>query len=237
MAERVHDLRCTWRSLRRRRRARVARRADPRELRANIAALPGFGEMKVKALGSVLAKRFGVATARELVPPFPTLGDVDSRRRLRTTRRPRGSIRRSGAASAERRRAGRVSTAVRPRNLRRMGDCVAGMRPRLAATLTIVAGALGAVAPLAAAATFKRVPAVLGGKIATLTAESPISAGQGWLIWSVPESGGWKLHAYHAGRVSVLRSRDASRSMRPWAATPPAATRWRRSRAAPGRRG
>jgi hypothetical protein len=34
--------------------------------------------MKVKALGAVLAKRFGVAAAAELVPPHPTLGDVDS---------------------------------------------------------------------------------------------------------------------------------------------------------------
>ncbi|MFL5893324.1 MAG: HhH-GPD-type base excision DNA repair protein [Solirubrobacterales bacterium] len=48
------------------------------ELRANIESLPGFGEMKVKALGAVLAKRFGVEAARDLVPPHPTLGDVDS---------------------------------------------------------------------------------------------------------------------------------------------------------------
>jgi uncharacterized HhH-GPD family protein len=48
------------------------------ELRANIAGLPGFGKMKVKALGSVLAKRFGVAVAEPLVPWHPTLGDVDS---------------------------------------------------------------------------------------------------------------------------------------------------------------
>jgi uncharacterized HhH-GPD family protein len=48
------------------------------ELRANIAALPGFGEMKVKALGAVLAKRLGVALAEPLVPGHPTLGDVDS---------------------------------------------------------------------------------------------------------------------------------------------------------------
>jgi hypothetical protein len=34
--------------------------------------------MKVKALGSVLAKRFGVAAAQDLVPWHPTLGDVDS---------------------------------------------------------------------------------------------------------------------------------------------------------------
>jgi uncharacterized HhH-GPD family protein len=52
--------------------------ADSQALRANLEALPGFGEMKVKALGAVLAKRFGVETARELVPSHPTLGDVDS---------------------------------------------------------------------------------------------------------------------------------------------------------------
>jgi uncharacterized HhH-GPD family protein len=48
------------------------------ELRANLAGLPGFGDMKIKALGSVLAKRFGVALAEPLIPWHPTLGDVDS---------------------------------------------------------------------------------------------------------------------------------------------------------------
>jgi uncharacterized HhH-GPD family protein len=52
--------------------------ADPESLRANLAALPGFGEMKVKSLGAVLAKRFGVEAADDLVPWHPTLGDVDS---------------------------------------------------------------------------------------------------------------------------------------------------------------
>ena len=52
--------------------------ADGDALRANIAALPGFGEMKIKALGAVLAKRFGVTAAEGLVPWHPTLGDVDS---------------------------------------------------------------------------------------------------------------------------------------------------------------
>ncbi|HEY7206963.1 MAG TPA: HhH-GPD-type base excision DNA repair protein [Gaiellaceae bacterium] len=51
---------------------------DGDDLRRRIGALPGFGEMKIKALGSVLAKRYGVAAARELVPGHPTLGDVDS---------------------------------------------------------------------------------------------------------------------------------------------------------------
>jgi len=51
---------------------------DGDDLRRRIAGLPGFGEMKVKALGAVLAKRFGVAAAEPLVPGHPTLGDVDS---------------------------------------------------------------------------------------------------------------------------------------------------------------
>ncbi len=51
---------------------------DANELKRRIEALPGFGEMKVKALGSVLAKRLGVAVAEPLVPGHPTLGDVDS---------------------------------------------------------------------------------------------------------------------------------------------------------------
>jgi uncharacterized HhH-GPD family protein len=51
---------------------------DADALRANLAALPGFGEMKIKALGAVLAKRYKLKVAKELVPPHPTLGDVDS---------------------------------------------------------------------------------------------------------------------------------------------------------------
>ena len=51
---------------------------DGAELRRRIESLPGFGPMKLKALGSVLAKRFGVEAAQELVPSHPTLGDVDS---------------------------------------------------------------------------------------------------------------------------------------------------------------
>jgi uncharacterized HhH-GPD family protein len=56
--------------------------ADGDELRANIAGLPGFGEMKIKSLGAVLAKRYGMEKAQALVPPHPTLGDVDSREAL-----------------------------------------------------------------------------------------------------------------------------------------------------------
>jgi len=48
------------------------------DLRRRIGALPGFGKMKVTGLGSVLALRFGVEAAAELVPEHPTLGGVDS---------------------------------------------------------------------------------------------------------------------------------------------------------------
>jgi len=51
---------------------------DADDLRQRLAGLPGFGEMKIKALSAVLAKRFGVEAARELAPSHPTLGDVDS---------------------------------------------------------------------------------------------------------------------------------------------------------------
>jgi uncharacterized HhH-GPD family protein len=51
---------------------------DAAELRRRLGELPGFGEMKIKALSAVLAKRFGVDVARELAPSHPTLGDVDS---------------------------------------------------------------------------------------------------------------------------------------------------------------
>ena len=51
---------------------------DGADLRKRIADLPGFGEMKIKALGAVLAKRFDVGAAQDLVPNHPTLGDVDS---------------------------------------------------------------------------------------------------------------------------------------------------------------
>jgi uncharacterized HhH-GPD family protein len=52
--------------------------ADADELRARLAALPGYGPMKIASIGSVLSKRFGVEIAEGLVPWHPTLGDVDS---------------------------------------------------------------------------------------------------------------------------------------------------------------
>jgi uncharacterized HhH-GPD family protein len=79
MATRVHDLAVHVRDEYDGDAARVWTDAtDAGELRANLSALPGFGEMKIKALAAVLAKRFGVEAAQELVPWHPTLGDVDS---------------------------------------------------------------------------------------------------------------------------------------------------------------
>jgi uncharacterized HhH-GPD family protein len=83
MARRVHDLAVHVRDEYDGHAERIWKdAADSDELRANLAALPGFGEMKVKALGSVLAKRFGVDAAQGLVPWHPTLGDVDSSQAL-----------------------------------------------------------------------------------------------------------------------------------------------------------
>jgi uncharacterized HhH-GPD family protein len=49
---------------------------DGADLKKRIASLPGFGEMKIKSLGAVLAKQFGVEAAEDLAPEHPTLGDV-----------------------------------------------------------------------------------------------------------------------------------------------------------------
>ena len=77
MAQRVHDLAVHLQEHYGGDAARVwTDAADAAELRANLVALPGFGQMKVKSLGAVLAKQFGVDAARELVPWHPTLGDV-----------------------------------------------------------------------------------------------------------------------------------------------------------------
>ena len=79
MAKRVHELAVHVRDRYDGDAARVwTGAANAEELRANLSALPGFGDMKIKSMGAVLFKHFGVEAARELVPPHPTLGDVDS---------------------------------------------------------------------------------------------------------------------------------------------------------------
>jgi uncharacterized HhH-GPD family protein len=83
MAKRVHDLAVHIRDEYDGDARRVwTDAADSDQLRANLEGLPGFGEMKVKSMCAVLAKRFGLETAQALVPPHPTLGDVDSAQAL-----------------------------------------------------------------------------------------------------------------------------------------------------------
>jgi uncharacterized HhH-GPD family protein len=83
MAERVHELAAHVRDNYDGHAARVWTDAgDAQQLRDNLCALPGFGEMKVNSLAAVLANRFGVRPARELAPRHPTLGDVDSAQSL-----------------------------------------------------------------------------------------------------------------------------------------------------------
>jgi len=79
MAQRVHELAVFVRDRYDGDAARVWTDAsDANSLHKNLAALPGFGEMKVKSLSAVLAKRYGVGAAASLMPAHPTLGDVDS---------------------------------------------------------------------------------------------------------------------------------------------------------------
>jgi uncharacterized HhH-GPD family protein len=83
MAERVHQLAVHVRDDYGGDAARVWEDApDAKGLRSNLTGLPGFGEMKIKSLGAVLAKRFDVKAAKELVPTHPTLGNVDSAQAL-----------------------------------------------------------------------------------------------------------------------------------------------------------
>src|SRR5947208_1944025 len=75
MAQRVHDLAVFVRDRFDGDAARVWEDAgNSDELRANIESLPGFGEMKVEALGAVLAKRFGVDVAHGLLGPASAPG-------------------------------------------------------------------------------------------------------------------------------------------------------------------
>ena len=75
--------------------------SDGRDLQRRLAALPGFGEMKVASLTSVLARRLGVRPPGidEVLPSHPTLGDVDSPEALadyQSTKRAAKAAKRAG---------------------------------------------------------------------------------------------------------------------------------------------
>jgi uncharacterized HhH-GPD family protein len=81
MAERVQDLARTIVDDYGGRAERIWTEArDGADLRARLAALPGFGDMKVRGMLGVLTKRFGLRLdgLDEIAPKHPTLGDVDS---------------------------------------------------------------------------------------------------------------------------------------------------------------
>jgi len=78
---------------------------DAGDLRRRIGALPGFGDMKITGLGSVLALQLGVEAARELVPEHPCLGRIDSPEALaeyQAQKRAHKSARREQERAAER---------------------------------------------------------------------------------------------------------------------------------------
>ena len=53
---------------------------DGGDLQVRLLALPGFGEMKVRGVTAILAKRLGLSLPglEKVMPTNPTLGDVDS---------------------------------------------------------------------------------------------------------------------------------------------------------------
>ena len=70
--------------------------ADAGELRANLAALPGFGEMKVKSMGAVLAKHFDIEAHASSSPGTPRWVTWTRRRPWSSTRSSSASTRPSG---------------------------------------------------------------------------------------------------------------------------------------------
>lgn len=85
MAKRVHELAVYVRDTYDGDAARLWTDAsDARDLKKRIAALPGFGAMKVASMYAVLVRQMGVDLpgAQDELPSHPTLGDVDSSQAL-----------------------------------------------------------------------------------------------------------------------------------------------------------
>ena len=126
------------------RRGSGPRRRTRADLKKRIGALPGFGEMKIKSLGAVLAKQFGVAAAEGLAPDHPTLGDVTSpeeleryqeAKRAYKARRVPESPERSGSArttrcGCRRSRSGRRGRSTAPSTPRPLAPPLAAEPPR-----------------------------------------------------------------------------------------------------------
>ena len=75
---------------------------DSADLKKRLGALPGFGQMKVTAIASVLAYRYGLENAKPLAPDHPCLGKVDSPQALadyQAAKRAHKAAMRAGAGS------------------------------------------------------------------------------------------------------------------------------------------
>ncbi len=83
--------------------ARVWREAESGEdLRARLAELPGFGEMKVRTVLTLLARQFGVQPPGidALLPDHPTLGDVRTAEELAAYQAHKRSLKAARRAAA-----------------------------------------------------------------------------------------------------------------------------------------
>ena len=87
---RVHDLANVLDNSTAMRRGSGMTPTDSDEARADLMALPGFGEMKVKALARSSQSTSGHGRGR-VVPWHPTLGDVTRPKPWPITKRPSGS--------------------------------------------------------------------------------------------------------------------------------------------------
>jgi hypothetical protein len=81
-----------------------------------------------------------------------------------------------------------------PRRLTGLRPRRAGWTRRAGFTVAVLLTMVG-VAPVSIAS---------GQVLGTVTAETPISAYRGWVVWSAPDSGRFRLVAWHAGATTVL---------------------------------
>ena len=176
---------------------------SPEELKANLAALPGFGEMKVKSLGAVLAKRFGVELAAPLVPPHPTLGDVDSPQALEEYQAAKRLHKAQWSAGKRLRAvaAGARSAAHAARS--RVGDVA--VRRRAAAARARAAGGRGAASPRRGRRRFVR---------CARRDDDYLWVDDTWRLWAPPEPTGLPMVVLLKTRAHVdfheLPAKDAA---------------------------
>jgi hypothetical protein len=95
--------------------------------------------------------------------------------------------------------------------MRRILSATAALLAGFTMLACTVAGTLGVTDTLAAVGTTGTTgttgvagPAAAGPVVASLSADVPIAAGGGWVVWSVPVAGGFGLDASHGGVVRPL---------------------------------